>query len=1624
MKKKFLALCMAMCMVIISIFPSAGSAVYAAADVQTETVTEDAVTSGTEDTYAGYVYYTVERSTLGQGFIIEPVKVGYYETDTLADINERVLGDMSTYEGSISDYYLEAIIDGGEPEGWSTADIPQKIVDAVTSAGGQISGRDKSDRLAAFDYYNMSGWMFGINGTGLSAGAGSYVPENSDNAGDYTFADGDVVRLQYSIYGWGADLNTCNPSWGTDPLIDFPDKDYLIKAAADYTGSDTETYEEVIEVLEDWDATSAEIAEAYMDLTGETATPGDAEDLPEEPEKEPVDVTITMNAISTTMILTDEEGNLVDLPEPSSKKYTLSLTPGEYTVTGIDTDGVTSNGTIKITVTEDETQSFSIFTGSLYCSKSDWIKGTDYEFADFFLQSKQTVEREITFGTRGAYPARTTFLALSGDSYSVTFKPIGDKADSYAPVEKAGTITYNVTASITPAAYGDLTVTIPYADADEDGDNDYILEVGTLSTYYIYKYIEPAAEAVIDAEAETETYTYKGAQSSTYFYRVTNPLNDDAVTYGSYIKLTAATDVAVTKADMYSGEDVATDYNKNTVIDDLSVNVYDVADIFLNANETGSINLNVGDSYNLYPLRNWLAIEGISNSQVIEPDFHYTVIDANGNISDSVVTVEENLTNTTSKHRAEITATGEGTAIILVTYDAMTNAVGYANTASTDKTFFSAIWPENTGVIVVNVGAGEGSFNTGMTINEGKNTSTSKMSVDAIDAESDVIYYLGDEGAEYTFTPDEGVKAELLVPELLSNTVTYNGWSSDGVTYNDDGSITLAGMTEGPNIVKLTLGNDTRYQVIRTKKLDYSISVKDADGNEAAQDRIMPGDTVTLIMDTLYHPANKMSGYYNFSAKMQYSNPEGTAVTGQANQYAFAYTAGCQTMTFVIPENYTESTYNLTGGVLIASGFGSQVGSHRSVTYENGKPADFTAVSVTAYLGELPDISIPIYYSNDISDNYADILDTAIEKLHETVTEPVSASTGGEWAVLSLARYGFVDEDWYHTYYENIVKLLEANGSATLSNTKSTENSRVIIGLTAIGADPENIGGYNLLEPLTSMNYVTKQGLNGAIFALIALDSGNYTLPEAEVADDDTLTTRDALVTYILGRALENGGWTLTGDAADADITSMAIQALAPYYESNEDVKTQIDLAIEVLSDMQLSDGSFLYKQGDEVISESNSESTAQVVLALCSIGINPETDSRFIKRGSSAVDALLSFYDEESKSFCHVSEPDGMATEQALYALAAYDRLIKGRNNLYNMSDAEDIYTADIKAENVTLGVSSMSYTGSALKPGVTVTCNGRTLTEGTDYTVTYSDNINLGTAYVTVTGIGAHKGTVTKSFTIGLATPALGFASNLTNGSKISWFPVAGADGYYIYRKTEGGGYSYLARVTGASSWYYEDKTAQQGVIYTYTVRAYKGTTLSWFESEGRTVKRLAEPVLTVANAASGITVNWNSITGASGYLVYRKQANATSWTRIATIAGNTKTTYTDTNVSNGVQYVYTVRAYYGSYTSSYYSGRIIYRLSQQSIRAISNSAARTISVTWTKYLSASYYQVQYSLYSNMSGAKTVNVSPNSTITKTISGLTLNKTYYVRVRCVRSTGGVTSVGEWSPIKYIKITK
>lgn len=285
--------------------------------------------------------------------------------------------------------------------------------------------------------------------------------------------------------------------------------------------------------------------------------------------------------------------------------------------------------------------------------------------------------------------------------------------------------------------------------------------------------------------------------------------------------------------------------------------------------------------------------------------------------------------------------------------------------------------------------------------------------------------------------------------------------------------------------------------------------------------------------------------------------------------------------------------------------------------------------------------------------------------LYKKVPDPSIGSVGGEWAVLGLARSGYrVKDTYYNSYVKNVKKTLkECKGN--LSSTKYTEYSRLILALTAIGQDVTDVGGYNLLYKLADFNLIKQQGINGPIYALLAFDCHNYQLPKLEKVP--VLTTRNRLIQYILKKQLRKGGWAFTGAKADVDTTAMAIQALAAYYNSNSSVKKAVNKALIILSERQNSEAGFTSYGVD------NLESSAQVITALTSLGINPASDQRFIKNHKSLMDNLLTFYSANG-GFKHVRKgsTDQMATEQGYYALTAYDRLLAGRASLYHMWDVK----------------------------------------------------------------------------------------------------------------------------------------------------------------------------------------------------------------------------------------------------------------------------------------------------------------------------------------------------------------
>lgn len=278
-------------------------------------------------------------------------------------------------------------------------------------------------------------------------------------------------------------------------------------------------------------------------------------------------------------------------------------------------------------------------------------------------------------------------------------------------------------------------------------------------------------------------------------------------------------------------------------------------------------------------------------------------------------------------------------------------------------------------------------------------------------------------------------------------------------------------------------------------------------------------------------------------------------------------------------------------------------------------------------------------------------------------------STGGEWIVIGLSRSDLMTEAIKENYYETAANFVEENANAKeqLHRAKSTENSRLILALTAIGKDVTDVRGHNLLKGLADLDYLNQQGINGPIWALLALDSAQYEIPETDEGGNQA--SRENIIQTILENQQKSGWWALSGIGADPDITGMAIQALSPYYSTHADVKSAVDAALTVLSDSQTEDGNFV--STGFFGGSSNLESVAQVLVALTSLGINPRTDSRFLKNGHSVVDALCS-YATEGGGFCHVAGGgrDGMASEQGYYALTAYLRFLDGKTHLYDMSD------------------------------------------------------------------------------------------------------------------------------------------------------------------------------------------------------------------------------------------------------------------------------------------------------------------------------------------------------------------
>ena len=612
--------------------------------------------------------------------------------------------------------------------------------------------------------------------------------------------------------------------------------------------------------------------------------------------------------------------------------YTLTLPVGDYWVEGYDAND-DCNGGLSLTVKAGKNAAKIQRVYQIYASNSGWVLGTDYT-VDVKLTSADNQVRGIELGTANSWgKVYTSCIFVSGDTLEVTFIPDAEKHpdENKAVVKKTVTETATATASCRTGAT--VTLTVPAGST---------VTMGTLAKYYVYSYIEP-----VSRDEATNTVTYRVDQNTDYFYRVQNP---DGVTYWDYKHWSADDAITLTAEDLHIGD---RSFTKDTIYR-FEKNVYDRADIYLNINTQGYKSMAVGETFELNSFRNWFAIESFMNAKVALPDMHYQVIDVNGNPSD-VVTITPDAVNS---NVATMTANKAGTAIVLVTYDAMIHKQGQS---STDSKEFSAIWPECTGVFVVTVGSDGTGIETNMTLDR-MDAAITKDEQRILDAEHDILFYLGDKGASYSFKPESGCTVTV-ARSTVGNTMTFNGFTNNGVTVAEDGTVTVTGLTTGRHIIKVEKNGVANYQVVTARGVSYKLV--DNDGkelSEAAMKALKAGDTVNLQFSNLVSPKEKLSGVYNFNFSLYYQGEDGTFFKSDPGSnfgvYDFSGNRDRQRISITIPKYWDGESYTLAGA--IKQGGFAGIPTHRGITYAAGTNPGFNAPSTSGILARLPELTLAL----------------------------------------------------------------------------------------------------------------------------------------------------------------------------------------------------------------------------------------------------------------------------------------------------------------------------------------------------------------------------------------------------------------------------------------------------------------------------------------------------------------------------------------------------------------------------------------------------------------------------------------------------------------------------------------
>ncbi|MDR0436105.1 MAG: DUF4430 domain-containing protein [Propionibacteriaceae bacterium] len=1243
------------------------------------------------------VYIDFEGYNLGQGFYIEPTAITLPAGSKVSDATSALfaLPANSDYTPRGLPAYLQ------EVKGFDTGNID--IPGYVTEHG--LNGRPSNDDndgnddewLGQFDYSYMAGWMFTVNNS-----------MSQDGALTRAIADGDVIRWQFTLWGYGCDLGVADGCWDDTvqtpaPYFTMADKSELIRALFAPNAVESQKAAALTAIIDPL-ASAGQVQSALTALTTPPATP--------------VGATLTALSVAGTPVTGFSATkyaytvNTTTTPTTFSADYdddVYKLTVGntEYASgASITVDTPTGGTAVTLTVSAkadpSDVVSYTLTLVNARAATLNSLSATSdvTALSDPLLNSyvEGTLFRAGTTTRNFTATVKDYEMFFLSPRSSITLNSAPTAADSYIRVSKGATVlaTRNMVSDlVVPLIPGDNLITLEVCTADTYNEfGGFVAEDSyTLNVRRLQISDEELAKAQIQTMSATGLSVPMSFRPDSYGLSqwLSIPANNTAVKftltvvdadtkiYKTPISETASNTLkpdadgvytlAVTAASPFRPEETvgySTLFASTRVLDGVSVK-YRYGYMYLTPYTPPAPAAGGPEHIVDYLVPASQYTNGVSFGMVPERFFAGYPMSL-GNFGGYItVKYDTPITNDPAHpYGIDFTVYGNANNSIQSTAAAFAEPGNVWVSADGEAWYLLAgsdYYDDNTirDYSVVYTNAGNGST---FTDNKGGSGATK------YGYPSPANYPL------HSWVAGEDMQMTLTGPLLERG--GNDPYGSAGAAYPDWGYADVHGGGSGGTdsaVASLPIGNP--YQIAWNTKygdgFDLSWAVDPVTGEPVHLDSIsyIRVSTASFIFaGGIGEKSTEVSAIRRVAERDTAVGvtvaPTAITVNGEpvelaADTYSYGVSFGHGGALEIAVTAADTATIYING----ARGAIRQ--------YESGPISGVVRVIVQQDESEpviyyLRDTDEPIPPTPVVLPDAASVLSAyeAAASWENTTYNMADLGLGTEWVVFGLARGGVLSSAQREAYLTALAEAVHDMGGV-LSSNRYTEYSRVVLALSALGVDASQFDGYDLTAPLAERDKVIRQGLNGPTFALLALNSGGY----GSAAD------KAYYLDYILEHQVTGGGWNLSGvGRADPDVTAMALQALAPYYNMalrDPRVVEAVANALDVLSDMQLADAGFM------TWGAANSESAAQVITALTALGIDLD-DARFLKAVATdepGVEAEISVWDAfiayqlSSGAFEHVSGggANGMATEQAVYALDALYRALCGAESLYDMS-------------------------------------------------------------------------------------------------------------------------------------------------------------------------------------------------------------------------------------------------------------------------------------------------------------------------------------------------------------------